>query len=71
MSNPEFKRNLWLSFSKHRLIGMPSLLALTFLAIAFADTGRGRREPVHRRHLAVRIHRLVVGCTQRQFQHRG
>ena len=37
MSNPEFKRNLWLSFSKHRLIGMPSLLALTFLAIAFAQ----------------------------------
>ena len=38
MSNPEFERNLWLSFSKHRLIGMPSLLALTFLAIAFADS---------------------------------
>ena len=33
MSNPEFKRNLWLSFSLHRLIGMPALLALTFLAI--------------------------------------
>ena len=38
MSNPEFKRNLWLSFSRHRLIGMPSLLGLTFLAIAFADS---------------------------------
>lgn len=38
MSNPEFKRNLWLSFSRHRLIAMPSLLALTFLAIAFADS---------------------------------
>jgi hypothetical protein len=37
MSNPEFRRNLWLSFSRHRLIGMPALLALTFLAIAFAD----------------------------------
>ena len=37
MSNPEFKRNLWLSFSTHRLIGMPSLLALTFLAIILAD----------------------------------
>jgi len=37
MSNPEFKRNLWLSFSKHRLIGMPALLALTFLAVALAD----------------------------------
>ena len=37
MSNPEFKRNLWLSFSTHRLIGMPALLALTFLAIFLAD----------------------------------
>jgi hypothetical protein len=37
MSNPEFKRNLWLSFSLHRLIGMPALLALTFLAITLAD----------------------------------
>jgi drug/metabolite transporter superfamily protein YnfA len=37
MSNPEFKRNLWLSFSKHRLIGMPALLALIFLAIILAD----------------------------------
>lgn len=37
MSNPEFKRNLWLSFSTHRLIGMPALLALTFLAIGLAD----------------------------------
>jgi drug/metabolite transporter superfamily protein YnfA len=37
MSNPEFKRNLWLSFSMHRLIGMPALLALTFLAIILAD----------------------------------
>lgn len=37
MSNPEFKRNLWLSFSTHRLVGMPVLLALTFLAIALAD----------------------------------
>src|SRR5512135_855823 len=37
MSNPEFKRNLWLSFSTHRLIGMPALLALTFMAVAMAD----------------------------------
>lgn len=37
MNNPEFKRNLWLSFSIHRLIGMPTLLALTFLAISFAS----------------------------------
>jgi hypothetical protein len=36
MSNPEFKRNLWLSFSMHRLIAMPALLALTFLATALA-----------------------------------
>ncbi len=34
--NPEFKRNLWLSFSTHRLIAMPALLALTFLATALA-----------------------------------
>jgi hypothetical protein len=37
MSNPEFKRNLWLSFSTHRLIGMPALLTLTFVAVALAD----------------------------------
>ncbi len=37
MSNPEFKRNLWLSFSTHRLIGMPALLGLTFMAVALAD----------------------------------
>ena len=37
MSNPEFKRNLWLSFSTHRLFAMPALLALTFLATALAD----------------------------------
>jgi len=37
MSNPEFKRNLWLSFSTHRLVGMPALLALTFMAVAMAD----------------------------------
>ena len=37
MSNPEFKRNLWLSFSTHRLVAMPALLGLTFLAAALAD----------------------------------
>lgn len=37
MSNPEFKRNLWLSFSTHRLVAMPVLLGLTFLAAALAD----------------------------------
>ncbi len=30
--NPEFKRNLWLTFSTLRLIGMPAVLALIFLA---------------------------------------
>jgi len=39
MSNPEFRRNLWLSFSPHRLIGMPALLALTFTAVALANSG--------------------------------
>ena len=39
MSNPEFKRNLWLSFSTHRLIAMPALLAFTFLAVALIDDG--------------------------------
>lgn len=37
MSNPEFKRNLWLSFSLHRLISMPALLALIFVTILLAD----------------------------------
>jgi hypothetical protein len=37
MNNPEFKRNLWLSFSMHRLIAMPALLALTLLATALTD----------------------------------
>ena len=37
MINPEFKRNLWLSFSTHRLIGMPAFLTLIFMTIALAD----------------------------------
>jgi hypothetical protein len=37
MSNPEFKRNLWLSFSKHRLIAMPALLALTLFAVSLSE----------------------------------
>jgi hypothetical protein len=37
MSNPEFKRNLWLSFSTHRLVAMPALLALIFLTVALAE----------------------------------
>lgn len=38
-SNPEFKRNLWLSFSRHRLIAMPALLGLIFLAIFLSSKG--------------------------------
>lgn len=38
MMNPEFKRNLWLSFSKHKLIAMPVLLGLGGLAIAMSET---------------------------------
>ncbi len=38
MSNPEFKRNLWLSFSTHRLIAMPALLGLIFLAVSLSDS---------------------------------
>ena len=33
MINPEFRRNLWLSFSLHKLIAMPALLGLVFLAV--------------------------------------
>ncbi|MBI5005834.1 MAG: hypothetical protein HZB95_01790 [Nitrosomonadales bacterium] len=39
MMNPELRRNLWLSFSTHRLIAMPALLGLVFLATAFMDQG--------------------------------
>jgi hypothetical protein len=41
MMNPELKRNLWLSFSTHRLIAMPALLGLTFLAVAMSDHDPG------------------------------
>ncbi len=37
MMNPEFKRNLWLSFSTHKLIAMPVLLGLSALAIAMSN----------------------------------
>ncbi|MDZ4202399.1 MAG: hypothetical protein U1C96_09675 [Gallionella sp.] len=37
MMNPEFRRNLWLSFSTHRLIAMPALTGLAFLALAMSD----------------------------------
>lgn len=38
MKNPEFKRNLWLAFSQHRLIAMPAMLALLFLVIIMGNT---------------------------------
>lgn len=34
--NPEFRRQLWLEFSLPRLIGMPAVLGLVFLAVAMA-----------------------------------
>ena len=37
MINPEFKRNLWLQFSLHRLIAMPAILGLIFLTLKVAD----------------------------------
>lgn len=36
MINPEFKRNLWLQFSLHRLIAMPAILGLIFFTISIA-----------------------------------
>jgi hypothetical protein len=32
--NPEFRRNIWLEITTHRLVGMPFILALVLLAIA-------------------------------------
>lgn len=40
MSNPEFKRNLWLEFSPHRLIAMPAILALLFLATILTNSSQ-------------------------------
>ncbi len=37
MTNPEFKRNLWLQFSAHRLIAMPVILGLVFLIVILID----------------------------------
>lgn len=36
--NPEFRRNLWLEFSSHRLAAMPAVLALVF-ALAYLTGG--------------------------------
>lgn len=40
MINPEFKRNCWLKLSVHRLIAMPVVLGIIFLAIYFAGQSR-------------------------------
>lgn len=40
MNNPEFRRNLWLEFSPHRLVAMPVILALLFLAITLSNRGQ-------------------------------
>lgn len=43
--NPEFRRNLWLEMSQHRLIAMPLLLALVF-GLAIASDGSVEGEGV-------------------------
>jgi hypothetical protein len=43
MMNPEFKRNLWLQFSTHRLIAMPAVIGLSILAIGAAGSIDGVR----------------------------
>lgn len=47
MMNPEFRRNLWLSFSTHRLIAMPALLGLTFFALAYSDRASAAEDVYH------------------------
>jgi hypothetical protein len=37
LNNPEFRRNLWLEFSGHRLLAMPAVLGLIFLATVLAN----------------------------------
>lgn len=37
LNNPEFRRNLWLEFTGHRLLAMPAVLGLIFLAVILAD----------------------------------
>lgn len=37
MSNPELRRNLWLEITTHRLLAMPVVLGLAFLALAAID----------------------------------
>ncbi|HEY6020961.1 MAG TPA: hypothetical protein VIY48_13980 [Candidatus Paceibacterota bacterium] len=38
MINPEFTRNLWLEFSIQKLVAMPAILFLIFLAMAMSNT---------------------------------
>ena len=47
MMNPEFRRNLWLSFSTHRLIAMPAILGLAFLALALSDRADAANDVYH------------------------
>lgn len=37
MMNPELRRNLWLEITTHRLLAMPAVLGLAFLALAAID----------------------------------
>lgn len=41
MNNPEFKRNIWLELSLHRLIAAPVLLGLIFFVLMQNDNGAG------------------------------
>jgi ABC-type transport system involved in multi-copper enzyme maturation permease subunit len=42
LSNPEFRRHVWLELTPHRLVAMPALLALIFLLVAMgASEARG------------------------------
>jgi hypothetical protein len=41
MNNPEFKRNIWLELSLHRLIAAPVLLGLIFFVLIQNDNGAG------------------------------
>jgi hypothetical protein len=43
MGNPEFRRNLWLEFSTHRLVAMPAVLLVIVLAVNTLMGGSGSR----------------------------
>lgn len=38
LNNPEFRRNLWLEFTGHRLMAMPAVLGLIFLATILSNS---------------------------------